>query len=56
MDTPKQRFIKLDIKTLAYLGDLMNTFEQSVANITKKTVIEAGSKNPKPVGKSPVGR
>jgi hypothetical protein len=56
MDIPKQRFIKLDIKTLAYLGDLMNTFEQSVTNMTKKTVVDAGSKSQKPQGKSPVGR
>ena len=51
MDTPKQRFITLDIKTLAYLGDVMNTFEKSVINIANKEV-----KTQKPVGKSPVAR
>ncbi len=53
METPKQRFITLDIKTLAYLGDLMNTFERSVVNITNKTKV---TKSQKPVAQSPVGR
>lgn len=54
METPKQRFITLDVKTLAYLGDLMNTFEKSVINIANKTLVEV--KTQKPVGKSPVAR
>ena len=54
METPKQRFITLDIKTLAYLGDLMNTFERSVVNIINK--VPKVPKSQKPVAQSPAGR
>jgi hypothetical protein len=55
METPKQRFITLDVKTVTYLGDLMTLFERSVINLTNKTKQQA-SKTQKPVVQSPVGR
>lgn len=45
MDKPKTRHIKLDVHTLAYLGDFVLTFEKAVQQKIRNTLSNIKSHN-----------
>ena len=49
---PKPRPIKIESHILAYLGDFMSVFEESVKRVAKQEV----SKTQSPAAQSPAGR
>jgi hypothetical protein len=40
MDRPKQRPLKLDVHTLAYLGDLVNMYEKIIQQKVKEKIVD----------------
>ena len=47
MDRPKQRPLKLDVHTLAYLGDLVNMYEK-IIQTKVKTIVPSLPSSTKP--------
>jgi len=56
--TPKSRIIKLEAHVLAYLGDFMSVYEESVKRLALAAIKSKAQpvSSPKPQGSSPVSQ